>query len=102
MSGDEEIDVKIANVPLRVPICKDRATTEALATAIGDRVREIEAQTKGRIDSTAFALRAAFEFASDLHVLREEQEATTQEIAVALDRLLTRLEATAGELESAQ
>ena len=97
--SDEEIDVKIANVPVRVPMCNDRATTEAIAAAIGERVREIEAQTKGRIDSTAFALRAAFEFASDLHLLRQEQEATTHELGTALQRLLDRLNTAADTLD---
>ncbi len=100
--SDEELDLKIANVPVRVPICKDAATTQALAAAIGDRVREIESQTKGRIDSTAFALRAAFEFASDLHLLREEQEATTHEMTTALQRLLDRLHTAADALEAGE
>lgn len=98
--SDDEVELRIANVPVRVPVCVDSATTRALAEAIGERVREIEAQTKGRIDSTAFALRAAFEFASDLHLLRAEQEATVQEMAVALERLLERLEETASRLEA--
>lgn len=100
MAPEEEMQIRIANIGLRVPVCVDEATTQALAAAITERVREIEATTKGRIDTTAFALRAAFEFASDLHRLRQEQEATVQEFAIALDQLLDRLNATADALES--
>lgn len=96
--SEEEVTLKIANVTVQVPVCKDLATTKAIAAAIEQRMREVEAGSK-RIDSTAFALRVAFEFASDLHLLREEQEGTVQEIAVALDGMLQRMEAVAGKME---
>lgn len=98
--SDEEITLRIANVDVRVPLYADYATTEAIAAAIDARVREIEANTKGRLDSTAFALRAAFEFASDLHALREEQEATVHGLKKTLEKLLTRLESAAEAMES--
>lgn len=88
--AEDEVALRIANVPLRVPLCRDIETTRALAGAIEERMREIEAVST-RIDTTAFALRAAYEFAMDLFLLRQEQEATVEEVALALDQVLQRV-----------
>lgn len=95
---EDEVALKIANVALKVPRCRDLATTRALASAIEDRMREIEAAST-RIDTTAFALRTAYEFAMDLYLLRQEQEGTVEEIAVALDGLLERITTVADKLD---
>jgi len=96
--AEDELTLKIANVSLRVPVCRDHATTQALASAIEERMREIEAAST-RIDTTAFALRAAYEFAMDLYLLRQEQEGTVEEVAVALDQLLDRINTAADKID---
>ena len=96
--AEDEVALRIANVPIRVPLCRDLATTKALASAIEERMQEIEANS-ARIDTTAFALRAAYEFAMDLYLLRQEQEGIVEQIAVALDQLLDRITIAADKID---
>ena len=83
MSGDR-VRAKIANVTLDLPIYRDAASTLALAEEVGALVASMEAGA-GRIDSQAFALRAAYEFARRLKSLEAENEADHRELVKALD-----------------
>jgi hypothetical protein len=37
VAPEEEMQIRIANIGLRVPVCVDEATTQALAAAITER-----------------------------------------------------------------
>lgn len=86
----DTIQVKIANVTVRVPVYLDEKTTRALAEQVSDHIKEIEG-TASRIDTQAFALQAAHEFAAELHALKREQERDTRDLVVTLDAIATRL-----------
>ncbi len=90
------INVKIANATVSVPVYEDEETTRQIARMVTDRIQAIE-ESAGRIDSQAFALRAAYEFATALHDARREQQADEQQIATALDAVATRLQHLADE-----
>lgn len=78
------VRTKIANVTLNLPVYRDKQTTLALAEAVSDVVAEMEANAD-RIDSQAFALRAAFEFAVRLKDLETQNDADLRELLKALD-----------------
>jgi len=75
---------KIGNVTLNLPIYRDKQTTQALAESVSEVVAEIEASAD-RIDTQAFALRAAYTFAYRLKELEEQNDADLRELLKALD-----------------
>lgn len=90
------IPVKIANATVQVPEHIDEATTQALANEVSARLRAIQ-EGSDRIDTQAFALRAAYEFAVERHTENQRQERETKELLVALDAILSRLKQLAAE-----
>lgn len=92
----ELLRVKIANATVSVPVCDDEETTREVARKVTERIEAIEEST-GRIDSQAFALRAAYEFAMALHEFKKNVQADEQQIAAALDAVAGRLDTLAKE-----
>ncbi len=90
------MNVKIANATVSVPMCEDEETTRQIARMVSDRIQAIE-ENAIRIDSHAFALRAAYEFAAALHDAKKDQQADEQQIATALDAIATKLQNLADE-----
>lgn len=88
----EQMTVTIAKASVQVPIYRDLETTRALAHRVSDRIAQI-AQAYGRLDTHAFALRAAFEFATDLEAAKEELADENRELALALEPILAKLRA---------
>jgi cell division protein ZapA (FtsZ GTPase activity inhibitor) len=82
---------RIAGLTLDLPVHGDPEETERLAEEVTARVREIEAAST-RIDTQAFALKAALSFAAELREAKAAHDADTAEILKALDAILTRLE----------
>ena len=83
MSGDV-VRTKIANVTLNLPIYRDKKTTLEIAESVGELVAQMETRAE-RIDSQAFALLAAYEFARRLKALEDDNEADTRDLLKALD-----------------
>ncbi len=86
----QRMAVKIANSTLRVPVCVDERTTQTLAEAVTKRFKSIE-EAAGRIDTQAFALQTAYEFAAQLHMLRQHAAEDERTLTVALDTIAERL-----------
>jgi len=86
--------VEIGKRTIEVPVQGDETNTRRIAAMVAERFAEIE-RGSSRIDTQVFALQTAFEFATALDELREEQESTEKELAVHLDKLLERLRALA-------
>ena len=82
--SEDRVRAKIANVTLDLPVYRDTASTLVLAEEVGALVASME-EGAGRIDSQAFALRAAYEFAHRLKSLEAENEADQRELIKALD-----------------
>ena len=90
------LQVKIGKATLKVPLCVDEQTTLAVAQRISDRLQEIEEHAP-RIDTQAFALQAAYEFAAEMHLLRKEQDQDAHDLIKALDAISSRLQELAKE-----
>lgn len=86
----ESISTRVGNVPIRVPVYRDRQTTEGLAAEMSERLAAIE-QRSSRIDTHAFLALLAYEYAAEAHGLRLEQETANAEFLRALDGILSRL-----------
>jgi len=89
--SDAFIQTKIANVTLRLPVYRDEIQTVALAKEVERLVASMEAGAD-RIDSQAFALRAAYEFAKQLRELEDENAADLKELLKTLDGTATALQ----------
>ena len=83
--------VQIGNARLEVPLVGDEATTRKLAAQLTGRLQRIEAESS-RIDTQAFALRAAFELASELHLMRTERDTEQHDLTLMLDRIVSSLQ----------
>ncbi len=94
--SEETIQAKVANVTLRLPVYRDKKHTLELAEEVEALVASMEAEG-GRIDSQAFALRAAYEFARRLKVLEDENAAEERALIKALDGTATALRRLAEE-----
>ena len=84
------ITQEIANAKISVPLHKDANTSKKISEEVSERIREIEDET-GRIDTQAYALRAAFEFAAKAHAQQEGHEKDIAEFIKALDAIQSRL-----------
>ena len=82
--------VRIANASIEVPVFQDQKTTLEIAQRVTDQVQAIE-ESYGRIDTQAFALRAAFDLAVELEQVRRNADQESQDMVMALDELVTRL-----------
>ena len=89
--SDPYIQTKIANVTLRVPVYRDQKHTLELAQEVGRLVASMESDAD-RIDSQAFALRAAYEFARQLRELEDENAADLKDLLKTLDSTATALQ----------
>jgi len=86
-----EIEVRIANIPVRVPVYRDEATTRALAEELNARIQQLEQKAR-KIDTQAYALRVAYELLTA--VVEQRAAAALEESALAssLERIAERLE----------
>ena len=90
MTTQQYLNAKIANVTLKIPIHQDVATTKQLISQIETKIHQIE-QDSPRVDTQAFALQVAYEFAVELHRVNRNTEGVNKDTLVALDALQSRL-----------
>jgi len=82
--SDATVRTKIANVTLSLPVYRDKRSTLELAEEVSEVVAAMEASAD-RIDSQAFALRAAYAFACRLKELEDQNETDLRELLKVLD-----------------
>lgn len=92
---------RIANVKVRVPVYIDKATTKALAGQVSERVAATESASD-RIDTQAFALQTAFEFAVELDALKREHAEDEKELTIAFERIASKLKDLVSRAASAE
>lgn len=85
------VQVTINKSTVEVPLVESVDVTEAIAARVTQMLLEIEGEG-GRINTHAFALRAAHTFAAELRMCQEERARETMEVAKTLDRLASQLE----------
>jgi cell division protein ZapA (FtsZ GTPase activity inhibitor) len=83
---DETVEVTIAGSRIRVPIYIDHETTLSIADKVDRHIAEIEARAS-RIDTHAFALTAAFQFAALCEQIEAEYRATEHTLIKTLHRI---------------
>jgi len=88
----QTIRAQVGRFPLDIPVFGDKETTLQIVQKVNDRLRDVEGKS-GRVDTMAFALRAAVEFAADLHRAKADHAEETKEILVALDAISDTLRA---------
>lgn len=82
--------LKIANVSVDVPVYDDLQTSQEIAQQVTQRVEDIQ-ENYGRIDTQAFALRAAYEFAVELAKAEKRHHQDEKDTIMALDEFAARL-----------
>jgi NAD-dependent oxidoreductase involved in siderophore biosynthesis len=85
------VRVTINRSVVEVPMVESPEVTDEIAEAVTRRLQEIEGEAT-RINTHAFALRAAHTFAADLHRCQTERARETIELTKALDRLASQLD----------
>lgn len=83
--------VRIANIPVPVPIYGDEAATQELAAKLNRLYDRMEAEV-GRIDTPVVALRMAWELALEIASVRDEAADQEAALTAAMADLATTLE----------
>ena len=90
MTQKNHLNVNIANVALSVPIHENTETTKRIVANLEAKLRQIEDQST-RVDSQAFALQLAYEYAVQLQTLQKDKEQDNKDMLIALDALQSKL-----------
>ena len=85
------VDVQIGGITVRVPMYGSMEDTRAIVEAVNSRLGELEAKS-GKVNTQAFALQAAYEFAIESVQLREEVAKAEDDIVGVVQDLTRRLE----------
>ena len=73
------VDVQIGGLTVRVPMYASIEDTRAIVEAVNSRLGQLEAKS-GKVNTQAFALQAAYEFAIESVQLRDEVAKTEADI----------------------
>ena len=87
MKPQEGIPIQVGTYRTTLPIFRDRATSGKIVAQIEACVRAVEDNSQ-TVDTVAFVLGAAYEFACEAHRLKEEQEEQDTELVRSLSDLL--------------
>jgi len=83
----EGVPIQVGNYRTTLPIFQDRATSERIVAQVEACVQAIEDKSH-QVDTVAFVLGAAYEFACEVHRLKEEQDEQDTELIRRLSDLL--------------
>lgn len=83
-------NIRLQGYTLRVPVAGDEKTTEAIVEDLNNRLAIIEENAE-RVDTLGFALRLAYDLASELHQAKSQSDADLRDTLKALDQLQSRL-----------
>lgn len=86
MNTEHLTEVEIAGRRLTVPVFKDSLSTQRIAARVTAKIEQIEKKSR-RIDTHAFALQAAYSFASLLAASKETTDGDEKELLVTLDEI---------------
>ncbi|NUM53042.1 MAG: cell division protein ZapA [Candidatus Hydrogenedentes bacterium] len=92
------VEVRIAGLTLRVAPCGTHEQTAAIVEAVNARLKQFEAAST-KVNTQAFALQAAYEFAKELAELQDRIAAEEQTVRDAVNGLVQRIEAIRREIE---
>ncbi len=86
------IKSQVGRYTLDIPICENEETTIRIVQQVNECLQKIEDESD-RVDSMAYALKAAVSFAAELHKAEAERANETKEILLALDAISEALRA---------
>ena len=86
------VEVRIGGLSIRVPAHGSKEETQALVDRVNSRLQELEAAST-KVNTQAFALQAAYEFARESDRIRQEAADTQLDLLGALQDLTGRIEA---------
>jgi hypothetical protein len=87
MKPPERVPVQVGSYRTTLPVFRDKATSEKIVARIEACVRAVEDKSQ-QVDTVAFVLGAAYEFACEVHRLKEEQEEQDAELVRRLSETL--------------
>jgi hypothetical protein len=73
MKAPEAVPIQVGTYRTTLPIFEDRATSEKIVAQIEACFRAIEDRSQ-QVDTVAFVLGVAYEFACEVHQLKEERD----------------------------
>lgn len=93
-------EVQIAGMKLRVPKSGVGETTAALVDRVHAKLKELESRGS-KVNTQAFALQAAYEFALEAAELKEAYAASEARLVESINGLHDRVEALRSQIEDA-
>jgi hypothetical protein len=87
MKQPEGVSIQVGTYRTTLPIFKDRVTSEKIVARLEACVRAVEENSQ-TVDTVAFVLGAAYEFACEAHQLKLEQDEQDTELIRCLSDIL--------------
>ena len=87
MKQPERVPIQIGTYRTTLPIFGDRVTSEKIVARVEACVRAVEEESQ-TVDTVAFVLGAAYEFACEAHRLKEDQDEQDTELVRRLSDIL--------------
>ncbi len=85
-------EVLIAGLTLKVPACETQQATEALVARVHAKLKDLESQSS-KVNTQAFALQAAYEFAMEAAELRQAYSDAESRMVKSIQAIQERVEA---------
>ena len=93
MKQPERVPIQVGTYRTTLPVFKDKATSERIVARIEACIRAVEEESQN-VDTVAFVLGAAYEFACEAHRLKEEQDEQDTELIRCLSDILGQVRST--------
>ena len=90
MKEPEGVPIQVGSYKTTLPVFDDRATSERIVAQIESCFRAIEDKSR-TVDTVAFVLGVAYEFACEAHRLKETQKEQDAELLHRLSEMLAQV-----------
>ena len=94
----DTVDVKLSGLTVRVPTRGKPERSQQIADSVNARIQQIE-KTSFKVNTQAFALQAAYEFAADLDQLKIQIANEQETAAMAIQQLSDQVRALRADIE---
>jgi len=91
-------EVLIAGLTLKVPVYETREATEALVARVHAKLKDLESRSS-KVNTQAFALQAAYEFAMESAELRQAYSDTESRMVKSIQAIQERVEVLKDQVE---
>lgn len=94
-----KVEVRLGGLNIRVVPFGTPQDTQTIVDTVNAKLAEIEA-TGVKVNTQAFALEAAYEFACDVARIRRECQSADEVLAATLEEVLSKIHALQGEIDT--